>query len=259
MAQNSFDLLPLWVIYIGFLILFFLSVELGFTICRTRRNGDPKVNESRKLHGRIVLGGIFTLVAFLLAFTFSMAGSQYSTRRNLILDHANAIGSTYLRSKPMPEPHRSKINNLLQEYAKIRFNIDEDNFTDMMQTTERLEQQIWTEAILITQKDNSPIVSIFLQSLNEMIDLHAKRLNIIRWTRIPLMMILTLAFIATILMVLYGYILGLGKRRDIITRSVLILAFATVFLLVIDLDRPHGGIFKISQQPMVEVYKSMTK
>jgi hypothetical protein len=259
MTTSFVDIIPTWIFFFGLLILFFLFVELGFYLGHRQKKHAADLTESRKLHGRLVFGGIFTLVAFLLAFTFSMAESQYSTRRNLILDHANSISSTYLRSESMPEPHRTNIENLLREYAKLRLNIDEENFADIMQRTEQIEQQIWSEAILITQKDSSPIVSIFLQSLNEMIDLHAKRLNIALWTRIPEMLILTLAFLTAILMVLYGYMLGLTERRDIITRSVLILAFSTVFLMVIDLDRPQGGIFKISQQPMIELYKSMTK
>ncbi len=131
-----------------------------------------------------------------------MAGTQYNARRHLVLNHANAISTSYLRADQMPEPHRSKIRLLLREYAKIRLNINQENFADVITNIEQLEKQIWAEATLITQRDSSPIVSIFIQSINQMFDLHAKRLGVALKTRIPVMLILILAFLTALSMVL---------------------------------------------------------
>ena len=257
MTSNFLDIIPPWVIYISLLIIFFLSIELGLIIGRRRGKNKEKLAESRKAQGGAVLTAIFALVAFLLAFTYSMAGAQYNARRHLIIDHANVIKICYYRAEQMPEPHRTKIRLLLREYAKIRFNVDLENFTDVITYTEQLEQQIWAEATLITQRDNSPIVSIFIQSVNQIFDIHARRLSVALWTRIPVMLILTLAFLTALSMMLYGYLIGLAHQRQDITRSFLIFAYATVFLLVIDLDRPQGGFFKISEQPMIELYNKI--
>jgi hypothetical protein len=40
----------------------------------------------------------------LLAFTFGMAASRFDVRRGLVIDEANAIGTTYLRAGLLPEP-----------------------------------------------------------------------------------------------------------------------------------------------------------
>jgi hypothetical protein len=35
--------------------------------------------------------------------------------------------------------------------------------------------------------------------------------------------------------------------------ALMIVTYATVFLLIIDLDRPARGLFKVSQEPMIEL------
>ena len=40
-----------------------------------------------------------------LAFTFGLAASRFDVRRGLVIDEANAIGTTLLRGGLLPEPH----------------------------------------------------------------------------------------------------------------------------------------------------------
>jgi hypothetical protein len=71
------------------------------------------------------------------------------------------------------------------------------------------------------------------------------------------MLFAALAFLSVVAMLLYGYWLGWSARRHLFPTALLVVAYATVFLLVIDLDRPHGGFFRVSQQPLIELSKSM--
>ena len=43
------------------------------------------------------------LLALMIAFTFSMALSRFETRRDAVLNEANAIGTTALRARLLPE------------------------------------------------------------------------------------------------------------------------------------------------------------
>ena len=43
------------------------------------------------------------LLAFILAFTFGLAAARFDTRRQVLLDEANAIGTTYLRAGMLPD------------------------------------------------------------------------------------------------------------------------------------------------------------
>ena len=71
------------------------------------------------------------------------------------------------------------------------------------------------------------------------------------------MLIVALALLSAVAMLLYGYWLGWVARRHIIPTALLVVAYARVFLLVVDLDRPRGGFFRVSQQPLIELSESM--
>jgi hypothetical protein len=60
------------------------------------------------------------LLALIIGFTFLMALTRYESRREAVLNEANAIGTTALRARLLPEPHRTDILKLLREYVRIR-------------------------------------------------------------------------------------------------------------------------------------------
>src|SRR5262249_8868795 len=47
-------------------------------------------------------GAVFALLGLLLAFTFSGASSRFDTRRQLIVEETNDIGTAYLRIDLLP-------------------------------------------------------------------------------------------------------------------------------------------------------------
>ena len=67
-----------------------------------------------------VVGGTLGLLAFLLASTFGMAASRFDTRRQLLLDEVNAIGTCYLRADLVTQPERVEIRKRLREYVHLR-------------------------------------------------------------------------------------------------------------------------------------------
>src|SRR5205085_2417370 len=111
------------------------------------------------------------LLAFLLAFTFGLAATRYDTRRQLLLDEANAAGTTYLRAAMLPEGG-AEIRSLLREFVDVRLEAArERDLTHNLQRAEALQQQLWERATPIAQKaQGSVIVGLFVQSLNELID-----------------------------------------------------------------------------------------
>jgi hypothetical protein len=59
------------------------------------------------------------LLAFILAFTFGLAATRYDTKRQLLIDEANAVGTTYLRAAILPE-RGEEIRALLRDYVDAR-------------------------------------------------------------------------------------------------------------------------------------------
>src|ERR1041384_6715698 len=105
------DPFPLWTILPLTVVLALLSVELGYRLARYRLQREQLEKES-PLGGMV--GSTLGLLAFMLAFTFGLAGSRFEDRRQVLLSEANAIGTTYLRAAMLPEPMRTETQTLLR-------------------------------------------------------------------------------------------------------------------------------------------------
>ncbi len=253
---NPFDHLPLWVLFALTVVVVFLSVEAGFRLGKYRgRRPDHEPDTPVVSIVTATLG----LLAFMLAFTFGMAESRYDARRLLVVDEANAIGTTYLRAGFLPEPKRSKIRDLLREYVTVRVEgMKTGKITAAMTRSEELQDRLWTETETLAEKTPGSIMAgLFVQSLNEMIDLHTKRVTAGLRNRIPGVIWAGLSLVTILAMMATGYQEGLDGKRSPLATITLVLAFSAVFLLIVDLDRPREGWLKVSQQAMMDLQEKI--
>src|SRR5262245_745749 len=113
---GSLDFVPLWGLYLGTVLIVFLSVESGRRLGKRRQHSDAAKDPSV---GAMV-GATLGLLAFMLAFTFGMASTRFEARRQVLLEEANAIGTAYLRAELLPQMQRTAIRKLLREYVDDR-------------------------------------------------------------------------------------------------------------------------------------------
>jgi hypothetical protein len=132
------------------------------------------------------------------------------------------------------------------------------NIAEGIRRSENIQQRVWTEAEDVAQKNpNSIIVGLFVQSLNETINLHAKRVQAGVRSRIPGAIWVGLFAVAVLSLAAMGYLEGLsGTRRSLAILAVAI-AFSVVIELIADLDRPQEGVLRVSQQALLDVQRSM--
>jgi hypothetical protein len=201
-----------------------------------------------------VVGATLGLLAFLLAFTFGMAASRYDTRKQLVLEEANAIGTAYLRAEMAPEPQRSELRSLLREYAALR----KGGVTSIMSPevaagSSALHDRLWASAVTASQQNpESVVVGLLVQSLNEVIDLDATRITAGR-NRIPDMIWVTLYLVTMFTMAAMGYQFGLTGEHSWPVSILMALVFASVLFLIADLDRPQRGLLTVSQEAMIDL------
>jgi hypothetical protein len=254
-TNGPIDALPLWALFISILLVVLLSVEFGYRLGKYRRSRPEQEKEAPV--GTMV-GATLGLLAFILAFTFGLAAARFDTRRQVLLDEANAIGTTYLRAGLLPE-QGDQIRALLRDYVGVRLNaIRSGNFAEGTRRSENIQQRLWAEAETVgTKNPNSIVVGLFVQSLNEVIDLHAKRIQAGLRSRIPGAIWLGLYAVAALSLAAMGYHAGLsGTRRSLAIVAVAV-AFSVVIELIADLDRSQEGVLRISQQPLLDVQRSM--
>ena len=256
MENNApLDALPLWALFVSILAIVLLSVECGYRLGNYRRSRHEQEKEAPL--GTMV-GATLGLLAFILAFTFGLAAARFDSRRQVLLDEANAIATTYLRAGMLPE-RGEQIRGLLREYVGARLEaVRSGNVAEGVRRSEELQQKVWSEAETLGQKNASSIVvGMFVQSLNQMIDLHAERLQAGLRSRIPGAIWLGLFAVAALSLAAMGYHAGLsGTRRSLAIVAVAV-TFSVVIELIADLDRPREGILRVSQQALLDVQRSM--
>ncbi|HTQ39748.1 MAG TPA: hypothetical protein VMJ32_12025 [Pirellulales bacterium] len=254
----ALDIVPLWAVFVGSLATALLGAELGHRLGGIRHRSAE--HEKEPTVGGIVAAEL-GLLAFLLAFTFGLAASRFESRRGTLLDEANAIGTTFLRAKMLPEPEQSEIRQLLREYVDVRLAaVQEGQLESGIRRSTEIQDELWKQATFVAEKDTRSIpTGLFIQSLNDLIDLHSKRLMIGIRSRIPITVWLVLSTVAILSFGSLGYHSGLsGARRSPVVLS-LALTFAIVIWMVVDLDRPQEGFLRVSQQPMIELRSSMAE
>ena len=256
MENNSpLDALPLWALFIFILGVVLLSVEGGYRLGKYRRS---RREEEKEAPLGTMVGATLGLLAFILAFTFGLAAARFDSRRQVLLDEANAIGTTYLRAGMLPE-RGEQIRGLLRDYVGARLEaVRSGNVAEGIRRSEGIQQKVWSEAEALGQKNaNSIVVGLFVQSLNQMIDLHAERLQAGLRSRIPGAIWLGLFAVAALSLATMGYHAGLsGTRRSLAVVAVAV-TFSVVIELIADLDRPQEGVLRVSQQALQDVQRSM--
>ena len=111
------DPLPIWLLFVVFVLLSLLCYELAFRFGRWWQERQPGEQEGPT---DTLVGALLALMAFLLAVTMSMASDRFDTRRGLVLEDANAIGTVYLQADYLPVPQDEQMKALLREYAPLR-------------------------------------------------------------------------------------------------------------------------------------------
>jgi hypothetical protein len=249
------DFIPVWVLFLATLALVLVSVEIGHRLGSYRRVKPDHENEGPV--GAMV-GATLGLLAFLLAFTFSLAASRFDTRKDLVLEEANAIGTTYLRAAMLPEG-RDEIRSLLRQYVEIRTDLSRTTVDEVRRRSEELQNQVWDHATVVARRNPNPLVALFVASLNETIDVHGKRVHAITQNRIPAAIWGALYLVSVLALASMGYHAGVvGRHRPLAVFAVAI-AFSAVLGLIADLDRPGEGLLRVSQQAMVDLRASMTE
>ena len=210
----------------------------------------------------MIVGSILALLAFLLAVTMSMASDRFDTRRGIVLDEANSIGTTYLRAGYLPEPASSQIRQLLREYVPLRIVVTDAKAADLAGGHRAFHgdphpglgdlARRWPKRRIRATSSRS-----YLDSLNETIDLNETRVTAGLYARVPETILLLLIVGSVLGIGMVGYSAGLTERRSLISAVVLAIALGAVIMILVDLDRPREGFIQVSQQPLIDLQRQI--
>src|SRR4029450_8125445 len=150
----------------------------------------------------------------------------------------------------------------LQEYVKIRIDITErplslETMNAAIARSNEIHEALWQQVRAVAKKDTGMVpTGLFIQTLNEMIDDHEKRLTAAR-NRVPNIVLIALYGIAAVASGFTGYASGIEARRSRLPFYITGILLSAVILLIQALDRPGAGFITINQQPLVDTAASI--
>lgn len=218
-------------------------------------------DEATKGQIRPIQGAVLGLLGLLLGFTFAMAVQRFDARRNLLLQEANAIETTYLRASFLPEQNKKKVENLLRHYvdARIDFHLagtDAAKIAKAEKTTTAIQRELWAEAVAAGREAPTVLTPTFIAALNETIDLDAARMYAFH-SHVPGSVWALLLVVAGVGCYATGYGAGISGSRSAFSGVMFPLLIAVVITLVADLDRPRHGLIRINPQPLLDLRESI--
>jgi hypothetical protein len=255
----SIDTVPVLLLFAGMFLFVMVSIEAGYQLGRIAHKRSEDEKESPV---SAIAGSILGLLAFMLAFSFGIVTNRFDDRKALVREEANAIRTTYLRADFMAEPDRSETRKLLREYLNDRIvaaqSYDIVQVQQVLTDSERIQHQLWDMAVVNARKDmNSDVAALYIDSLNNVIDVHSLRVSVGLQQRIPASIWIVLCSLTCFGMAAVGYQTGIAGSRRSWARPVLAISFSMVIALILALDRPQSGYIAVSQQPLINLQNSM--
>ena len=251
------DLFPIWALFLMTVALVILAIEFGGWLVRYR---SRFLKDGTEVPVGPTVGPILALLAFILAFTFGFAASRFEERKQILQNEVNVIRTAYLRAGLLPEPITSESRRLLREYIDVRLaGTEAGGLEGALAQSRSLHDQLWQQAMAAAEKGRPPVNSLFIQSINELIDVHAKRVMVGVRNRVPAIIWVVLYSLMVLAMTGIGYQNGQSKARRPLAGIILVLAFSAVFALIIDLDRPGAGLVRVSQAGMAELKQELAE
>ena len=257
MLPNFLDNIPFWLLYILTFLFGFLAFEVGFRYgIFHHKKASPESDKSLDAMTGATLG----MLAFLLAFVMSISIDRHDSRRQFVVDEATAIHSAYLQAGYLNEPYSSQIRSLLTEYIGLRIATVEDATVEQnINRSEAIQAEVWKLAeTMVKENPGRDEVSLFLESLGEVINLHTRRVTAAFTARLPVSILYGMYLVAALSMVMVGMQNSASGERNLFITIALLFVFTIVFMLIIDLDRPQEGFLRVSQQALIDVQRLMS-
>jgi hypothetical protein len=232
-----------WVVASILFIAMLASSIHGVQTGRARRKRLKEIMVKDKVADTGYLTGLFF---FLLAFTFGMSGSRYDTRRKVVVEEANIIGTAILRADLYNPEERVLFRNDFKEYveARIAYSEAKADVKKILAANEKaqaISAKLWERATrLSADQTNYDATLLMIPALNSMIDITTTRISGEK-AKVPESILWMLFVLACISSFLSGYTATSKGNLDWLVEIGFCLLVSLVVMFTLDLDRPRRG------------------
>jgi len=254
--------LPLWELFLVFLILLLIPMEVGFRLGRWQKSKYPDAEDEAR--SDVTLPSVMALLGLMLAFTYSFSMSRADLRKTALINEVNAISTAFLRADLLPEPGRTEVRARLFSYAKsrhvepgtIRTLEEVEKFVDR---SVQIQSKIWPSVkSAVRQKGevSDPERALLVSAINNVLDAHTNRMAVF-FDRLPAAVLALLVLIAGIALgaAAYGSVLRGRFSRWRMTGFAVILA--CLMYIILDYDMMMRGLIQVDDRSLVLLIQEM--
>ena len=227
------------------------TCEAGYRLgrWRARKVGDDKAHAATATLAAAMLG----LMTFMLGLSINSAQNRFEARRELVVTEANAIGTAWLRGRMVGGPDGAAITGLIDDYAKTRLAFTLARSEPLAETLnargEAQQNQFWARARVVARASPTAVSATLISALNHMFDSSlSQRFAFI--SEPPSGMIDAMILGSIIAVGAMGFEMGLESGRQWVLSSLLMLMWAGVMLMTMDLGRARLGAVRVDVRPL---------
>jgi len=236
-----------------------VAAAMGYALQRAavRYGKLPQRTDRMESQENFLVSGLLVLLALMLAFTTGFVVQRYDERRLLVVGEANAIGTAYLSSQALEEPHRTRLSDLLVAYTDNRITLSTvpRDRQALLAKNDQLLTEIWAAVIAANDdaREKALVTPLFL-AFSKVIDYDTER-KVARLAQVPEGILITLYAFLIVTAAILGAVLN-GARQRIIA-AILFVLLTLAVAMIIDLNRPTRGAILESQEALMLVRDSM--
>ena len=209
-----------------------------------------------------LLGALFGLWGFILAFSFSQSGSRFENIRSLIVDEANILRNTIIKADFFPDSIRNVYRLELQKYLEERifyyeYADNEEKFAKNREALSETSKTLWTITVEQSRKPSLSVTAAGMAlSLTNLFDVGIKREALLNFG-VPTPIVYMLIALALSICLVGGFTTPSIKRKEWIVIIVFALLASMILYITVDLGRPMTGLIKpdAGQQTIVNLRK----
>lgn len=257
MQVDTLEHTEAWIIALLLFTLMLLSSIVG----KITGNYVRKKNKTEKKESET--SPLIALLFFLLAFTFGMSGDRYDSRRKIVVEEANSIGTAILRTDMYPDSTRALFRKDFKDYVEARIayyevGSDAKKILQADSSSQVISAKLWKRATNLSKDPaNLAATQQMIPALNDMIDITTSRLAGEK-AKIPQSILVMLFFLAAIIAFYGGYSDGRKGNVDWLVQIGFCLLISLVVLFTLDLDRPRRGFVNLDapNQTVIDLRKN---
>jgi hypothetical protein len=208
-------------------------------------------NDQQESKGGVnsLLGALFGLWGFILAFTFGSSATRFDSVRTIMVDESNTIRNAIFRAKVFPDSIRDGLNADLKLYLEARteyykYAADPDKFSKAKQEGDEISEALWEKTVKASALPNLTTTSAnMFAALASIFDIADKR-DALMLSGVPEPITYMLFFLAIAISFVGGFTTPVIKTKEWIVIAGFILLACIIIYITLDLGRPLRGFIR---------------